>query len=185
MPFCVLCVCMSNRWALIFFSLNTRSKKRGSYFPKLFYRIKFGVLWLLRKRNKPAATEPFANERFCNEWFCLPEPGLLVFLLWNVIASWDTPLSLHHLGTSREQRAASAEQTACRPCCLTTILPTALSAGCHDSMGKTPVTKTSLQLKNNSSIARRTKSTGGKIDSRHLEVSHLNKYAFLQASWKR
>jgi len=32
-----------------------------------------------------------------------------------VIAPRDTPLSLHHRGTSREQRAASAGQTACRP----------------------------------------------------------------------
>ena len=78
---------------------------------------------------------PFANERFCNEWFCLPESPAGLFSLWNAIAPRDTPLSLHHLGTSREQRAASAEQTARRPHRLTTILPTALSAGCHDSVG--------------------------------------------------
>lgn len=74
-----------------------------------------------------------------SDFVCQSLAGL--FSLWNAIAPWDTPLSLHHLGTSQEQRAASAEQTACRPRCLTTILPTALSAGCHDSMGKTPETK--------------------------------------------
>ncbi len=80
-----------------------------------------------------------------SESVCQSPVGL--FSLCNVIAPWDTPLSLHHLGTSWEQRAASAEQTACRPRCLSTILPTALSAGYHDSMGKAPLTKTWLQLK--------------------------------------
>lgn len=59
-----------------------------------------------------------------------------LFSLWNVIASWDTPLSLHHLGISQEQRAASAEHTACCPWCHTTTQPTALSAACQNSMGK-------------------------------------------------
>lgn len=74
-----------------------------------------------------------------SDFVCQSLAGL--FSLWNAIAPWDTLLSHCHLGTSLEQRAVSAEQTACRPRCLTTILPTALSAGCHDSMGKTPETK--------------------------------------------
>lgn len=74
-----------------------------------------------------------------SDFVCQSPDGL--FSLWNAIAPWDALLSRCHLGTSQEQRAASAEQTVCRPRCLTTILPAALSAGCHDSMGKSPETK--------------------------------------------
>ena len=74
-----------------FFYQNTRSKKQESYFLKLFFDIFFSFLRLLRrvlrKRNKPPATEAFANERFCNERFCLPEPGRFVFALKH-----DSPL---------------------------------------------------------------------------------------------
>lgn len=116
---------------------HTRSKKRGSYFPRTI--LQNVALWLLRRalrKEKQASSyggllqmKGFAK----SDSVCQSPAGL--FSLWNAIAPRDTPLSLHHLGTSREQRAASAEQTARRPRRLTTILPTALSAGCHDSMG--------------------------------------------------
>lgn len=64
------------------------------------------------------------------------QSAVSLFSLWNEIASRETPLSLHHPGISREQRAASAEQTARCPWCHPTTPPTALSADYHDSMGK-------------------------------------------------
>ena len=149
LPFCVdpyslflACRKKKNRWALIRprpppQKKHTRSKKRGSYFPRTI--LQNVALWLLRRalrKEKQASSyggllqmKGFAM----SDSVCQSPAGL--FSLWNAIAPRDTPLSLHHLGTSWEQRAASAEQTARRPHRLTTILPTALSAGCHDSMG--------------------------------------------------
>lgn len=147
---------------------NHISKNSSSNFSSAFYDFSEGFS---EKETSLQLQSPLQMKGFpMSDSLCQSPVGL--FSLWNVIAPWDTPLTLHHLGTSQEQRVASAEQTACRPCCLTTILPTVLSAGYHDSMGKA-VTKTSLRLQNTSSTARRT--GHGEIMLSHINCNHQSK----------
>lgn len=125
-------VLMQTHVDLVLFFLPTPvARRRKSRFPNL----KLGSASTdLEKHKAPPAAEPFANEMFCNDdSVCQSSPDL--FSLWNAIALWDAALSLHHLGTSRERTNSMS------PCCLTTVLPTGLSAGCRDRAGKTRETK--------------------------------------------